>query len=318
MVVLLTVDERRRKTLRLLSRYAEDLPLLPAVEAALKAIPRQDPDLPDRIEQLARLDPALAVRLLYVANHTFNFVAHRDVTLASIMVLAGSDAVIGSMDRLHSSSPAFVNQETQRDIWLHSVQVAMAAKALTHLLPEPRPSGEESYLYGLLHDLGRLIMLVTSAAKVDEVNESHWTTGKELVSAEQQICGFDHGVLGWLACRNWNFPDSLALVNKLHHSMSPDLTHHLDQKSAALVNLISLADELSLLMTKNDKFMGLTSAERKKTMSTSRVGRLAQALSIPIDKIELMIPLLDALSRDELRKLYATIEPSDEAAADSA
>ena len=318
MVVLLTVDERRRKTLRLLSRYAEDLPLLPAVEAALKAIPRQDPDLPDRIEQLARLDPALAVRLLYVANHTFNFVAHRDVTLASIMVLAGSDAVIGSMDRLHSSSPAFVNQETQRDIWLHSVQVAMAAKALTHLLPEPRPSGEESYLYGLLHDLGRLIMLVTSAAKVDEVNESHWTTGKELVSAEQQICGFDHGVLGWLACRNWNFPDSLALVNKLHHSMSPDLTHHLDQKSAALVNLISLADELSLLMTKNDKFMGLTSAERKKTMSTSRVGRLAQALSIPIDKIELMIPLLDALSREELRKLYATIEPSDEAAADSA
>ena len=318
MAVLLTVDERRRKTLRLLSRYAEDLPLLPAVESALKVIPRHDPNLPDRIEQLARLDPALAIRLLYVANHTFNFVAHRDVTLASIMVLAGSDAVIGSMDRLHRSSPAFVNQDAQRDIWLHSVQVAMAAKALSHLIPEPRPSGEESYLYGLLHDLGRLIMLVTSAAKVDEVNESHWTTGTELVSAEQQICGFDHGVLGWLACRNWNFPDSLALVNKLHHSTNPDLSHHLDQKSAALVNLISLADELSLLMTKNGKFISLSPPDRIKVMEASRVGRLAQGLSIPIDKIELMIPLLDALSRDELRQLYEAIEPSDERQSDSA
>ena len=141
MTAFRTLEERRRKTLRLLSQYAERLPLLPAVASAVLAIERTDPRLPDRIEELARFDPALAVRLLYAANHTFNL-NHRDVTLSSIMALAGANAVVGSIERLSESSPAFVDEHAQQEVWLHSIQVAMAAKYLCQMLPEPRPSGD--------------------------------------------------------------------------------------------------------------------------------------------------------------------------------
>ena len=75
----------------------------------------------------------------------------------------------------------------------------------------------EAYLAGLLHDIGRFVMLEHAAPNLLKVDESNWGTPEELIQADLDIYKFTHSELGYLACKRWSVPDKIASVVREHH-----------------------------------------------------------------------------------------------------
>jgi HD-like signal output (HDOD) protein len=103
----------------------------------------------------------------------------------------------------------------------------------------------EVYLAGLIHDAGRFIMLAAAPATYGAISDKEWRTGDELLAAESEVCGFNHTVLGWLGCRTWNFPDSLAAVNRFHHAWTELDSDAMSKRTKALVRIVGIADDLA-------------------------------------------------------------------------
>jgi HD-like signal output (HDOD) protein len=139
--------------------------------ARLSALPLLDPRLlqvltqPDvdiqyqQLRELLRVDPALAVRVLKVANSAFygsRSIGSIDRALA--VLGAGAVAGIAMAARFDSNCCSMVEGEF-RLLRRHSLMTAVAAKHLATRAVVTPWDGEGAFVLGLLHDLGWLVRL---------------------------------------------------------------------------------------------------------------------------------------------------------------
>jgi HD-like signal output (HDOD) protein len=183
--------------------------------------------------------------MLYLANHTFHALPTGCVTLGGLLAHVGAAPVVEGFAPANESPVLTPGRSAIHDLWDHSVQVAAlsahTALKAAHLGIAP----PEAYLAGLLHDLGRFIILTEAPDQFAAVTEHAWRNGDELLAAETQICGFDHAVLGWLACRAWNFPESLAAVTRFHHVWKALDDEAMSRRTRALVSIVGACDDLA-------------------------------------------------------------------------
>jgi HD-like signal output (HDOD) protein len=253
---------RQRQTMAMLRDYAHRLPVLPGVATAILDFDRDDPGLPDLIEELALIDPALTIRMLCLGSHLFTNNPGEHLTLPFILSKLGAVTVAGSLIQL-ATAPSFKPVSTvERELWLHSLQVALAAKYLAQRHPECGLMGDEAYLMGLIHDVGRFIMLATSRDRFNETGSAAWDRGEQLVRLEVEICGFDHATLGALASHEWQFPDIASQVIHYHHAPRRLAKRSSAKRLIAAVEIVNAADTLSFLLLKHPEFSGADTREQ--------------------------------------------------------
>jgi len=183
-----------------------DLPSLPDVVLKIRdALARDDVDL-DRLAELAGADPALAARLMKIANSAlFARGTNPPSTLHAAVVRLGSRMVrntaiaIAAQQIFIGYSSEAIRPEIER-IWRHSVHVA----ALCHLLLVVRRTliaPEEGFLAGLLHEVGRLFILLRT--------QDHEALRAEPEALEAVIDEWQARV-GARVVEAWEFPQGLA------------------------------------------------------------------------------------------------------------
>jgi putative nucleotidyltransferase with HDIG domain len=128
----------------------------------------------------------------------------------------------------------------EKNLWRHSIQVAVTASDLAERAPGQDPSPEEAYCAGLLHDIGRFIMFHEAPDTLRQVDEGDWDSPSTLVDAERAICGLSHAELGAAACTKWGLPASITKV-VLHHHQRP-------QRGATTNRLLALVQFADLAM----------------------------------------------------------------------
>ncbi len=185
----------------------------------------------DRVGELVSREPALAARILHVANsaafHTAGPLRSIEQCLQILGVrilrsVAACLAVQQAFGRLPGLQP-----DGLAGFWRHALFVAELAQgiAMETGLVEP----EEAYLGGLLHDIGQLLLLgglgpAYGRILVEAQSES------ALAALEQRALGTDHAAVGaWLVDR-WKLPSFMADAILFHHhsaqaiAQSDDLT----------------------------------------------------------------------------------------------
>jgi putative nucleotidyltransferase with HDIG domain len=70
---------------------------------------------------------------------------------------------------------------------------------------------------GLLHDIGKLILLSYSPDEYTEVVRLIEANGRMGYECEKEVFGFTHGEVGAELCRQWNHPESLLEAVAYHH-----------------------------------------------------------------------------------------------------
>lgn len=206
-------EEMAEKNLLAIDWNASELPTLPKVANRLLGILNNEEALVNDLADCIGKDPALATKVLKVANSAFYALRFEITSIHQAIVLLGFRE-IGRIalsyllaDRLLSVAP--IAKDHAVSMWKHMTAVAVLAQEIT-----PRDAMEpDVYTLGLLHDIGWLI-LVSQAPDVfvSMCDETGLNT-----SNVERLWGTDHCLWGAKLAEKWSLPEPFQIVSLHHH-----------------------------------------------------------------------------------------------------
>ena len=190
------------------------LPVLPTAVSRLLALTRElDVDFGE-IAQVIETDQTLTARVLRAANSPLYSVSRRITTLRQATVLLGTDAVVNlalgvsvmsMQSRLHDQLPIDASAFGR-----HSIAVALAARRLAEQQPAVNPG--EAFVAGLLHDIGKLVLLMHHRESYARLMLRAHEGEAPLHVLEDWAYNVDHALVGHALCLHWNLPPAFAGV----------------------------------------------------------------------------------------------------------
>ncbi len=212
--------------------------LLPSAPATPEALIEADPSLasfPDiyfrlqeairdpassagRIAGIIGSDPGLAACLLRLANSPFYALGRPvDSLLRAVMVIGAGElgqlalgvAVVSRFGDLPEGAL------TMRQAWEHAVGCGVLARVLAAQMGGRED--ERLFVAGLLHDLGRLVMLRRLPRHTARAMALAREERLPLWQAEREVLGYDHGAVGRTLLAHWQLPAGLAEAAGDHH-----------------------------------------------------------------------------------------------------
>ncbi len=204
-------------TLRLIHEQTE-LMSLPDIFAKIMGVLESPFTSSTHIADVIAKDGSLTAKLLKVVNSSFYALPTKIDSVSRAVTLLGTKKLIsiaaGISVLKHFEGIPIIILDMEK-FWKHIISCGIyAALIATH---QPELSVERFFVAGLLHDLGRMIMIKNMPEKV--LNAIHMSRRKQipLFQAEQILFGFDHAEVGAQLCRKWNFPEGMADMIQYHH-----------------------------------------------------------------------------------------------------
>ena len=210
-----------------------DLPATPEVALAIMAIvDKEDADVAD-LAALVPRDPELAARLLAVSNGLYFGAARKITDIRQAVTMLGFARVreivttlsVGQMLRLDDANPAVLHT------WRHSLLVAGAAKLLARGVGL---RGEEAFIAGVLHDIGKLVFGLRFRDVYWELVARAQETGERLEALEVATWGCHHATVGCWLLETWGLSSTFVEPAAKHHD---PLVVQRDPKLWSVVNV---------------------------------------------------------------------------------
>ncbi len=199
-----------------------DLPTLPTVVTKLFEIFRNPRADAGRVAAIISEDQSLTSKTLRLVNSAFYGFPSRIDNITRAIVIMGfskvrnvalSASVLGALKTEKSDGESDFNAV---GFWEHSLGVAITSEVLAKTLHGQETN--DAFVCGLLHDLGKLIMAEFMEEEFQAVCEKVNQDGGLTLDAEEEILGFNHGLVGrWLADR-WKFPPRIIAAIQYHHN----------------------------------------------------------------------------------------------------
>lgn len=192
----------------------------------------------DAIIKVFEADPALAARVLSVVNSAGYALTYRCRSIRHAVVMLGVRAVAALATASSFMDFLTTDSETAERLTAHAHDVAVLSAHLAFLSGESR---EQAYAIGLLHDLGRSMLLQSEEQRYQPL--AHLGDESVLADREREEFGFDHAILGASVLRAWQIPDPIPTVVGHHHA--PHRVYAKGGRDAALTCILRLADRLA-------------------------------------------------------------------------
>lgn len=212
-----------------LSAEKLDLPPFPDVALRVKAA-LESPDVStQRMASVVSADPVLSARLLKIANSAAMSNAGHISDIRTAVTRIGFNMVyntavsIAMNQLLGVKLPAPLRTQLD-ELWLHSVQVAAIAHVLAKKLTRINP--DEAMLGGLLHDIGKIYVLMRAGEYPDLFGDSN---------AFDAVVKEWHTGVGAAILQSWNFSAELVMVVDEHELLSRNTTTVADLVDVVMV-----------------------------------------------------------------------------------
>ncbi|MEW5721919.1 MAG: HDOD domain-containing protein [Thermodesulfobacteriota bacterium] len=196
----------------------ERLSALPqSVWRLLEAIGDRNTDAA-RLEAIISDDPSLASKVLSLANSAYYSRAQKVTTIRRAIVVIGLDElqllVVGSgladLFDVTQAPPDFDGP----GLWSHCVAVSWMARELAQTAQYPEPA--EVMLAGLLHDLGKLVLITHLKEEFYQVL-GLVRQGMPYYEAEETL-GLRHTEIGDMLAASWRIPEVQRAAIRFHHA----------------------------------------------------------------------------------------------------
>ncbi len=167
-------------------------------------------------------DQAMTVKILRLANSAYYGFSGTVSTVGQAVVLLGfstvRDIVVSSaiFDMFGGGSKRMRELFDVRAFWVHSVGVAVACRLLAREYKICDP--EEAFASGLLHDIGKLVMLQYMRPEFLQILSTVNTRDILFLDAEREL-SLSHAGLGRYLVQAWNLPTEISDAVGFHHSI---------------------------------------------------------------------------------------------------
>jgi len=165
-------------------------------------------------------DLAISAKVLQTVNSSYYGYEEKISDITQAVSILGTECVknlvlaIQVFDKLGQSPD---QKAITDELWHHSMSVAVAARRIAMYETSDEKAAEEAYTAGLMHDLGKLILLNAMPQHAMEARRKSSEENLPLWEAETELIGCHHAETGAYVIARWGMPTSIAEAAALHH-----------------------------------------------------------------------------------------------------
>ncbi len=240
-----------------ISELVENSMLASPPDLLFKIINSLDSELSSRqISEIVGHDLSISAQVLKLSNSSFFGFKGSIKTLDRAINILGTKTVrniaVTTLLFAHTNKIKLWNLDII-NFWLHAFLVADITREVSQKVGL---DGDESYIAGLLHDIGKLILYSQKQEKADIFTVPH--TAHDIDAYEQETWGVTSTQLGKLLLEKWNIPQETVQAISSHTSPSG---------TSVLSKIIYLANEFASVCTDNYYKSTMTAPVFQKVLS---------------------------------------------------
>lgn len=198
------------------------LPTLPKLYLELTELLRSDRVSVERMGEVISQDPVMVSKILQMVNSAFFGVGRQISSPVQAATLLGTETLKG----LVLSAGIFMQFDvetlkiggfTLEAMHDHSLKVSRLARAIAETTGLDKTGLEESLLGGLLHDIGKLILVQSMPEQYLDYHRQLVECKGDMVEIERQVFNADHGRVGAYLLGLWALSEPLVEAVAYHH-----------------------------------------------------------------------------------------------------
>jgi putative nucleotidyltransferase with HDIG domain len=219
------------------------LPDTSALRQALLELLADDDIDGDRLEEGLNRDPAVAAKILQVANSAYYGSRFGIASLGEAISIIGLDTVRGIVTAgqvFSLVSPADLAAFSLANLWHHSVVTGVMVRRVAVHLRAGVACGRAALTAALLHDVGKIVLHLAHGDRYAALARECWTRGCALWPEEVREFGLHHGMAGARLLELWGLPPAVVEAVEFHHQ-----PHRSNDEVTSPLTLVHLANGLA-------------------------------------------------------------------------
>ncbi len=216
-------DLLRDDTLKKIVAGTRNLPSVPVLyNLIVSEMQSEEPSL-KKVGHLISQDISMSAKILQLVNSSFFALPQKITDPQQAAVFVGIESLKSLVLSLHVFSS--ISEDADRcgfsllKMWRHSLRTGRLAADIARAEEADRKVVEAAMIAGMLHDIGKLILL-KMPRRYNEVMELIETTGCSFTEAEYTVMGASHSELGAYLLGLWGLPRDVVEVVAFHHNPS--------------------------------------------------------------------------------------------------
>ena len=197
----------------------DELPPLPTlVTRALDMLSDPGVDIKS-VEKVIGMDQSLVSKLIKISNSALFGGMNRVESLQQALTRLGAKTTKGLV--LSASMQTYFlkgnpgMQTWGPFLWQHAAECGLAARRIA--VAAGYDDSEKAFVGGLLHDIGKLVLLLVSADSYRQIQNLKKREAITDHAAEREVIGTDHTEIGERLMEKWKMPASAKVCVKYHH-----------------------------------------------------------------------------------------------------
>lgn len=215
------------KDIQQIIKGIDKLPTLPLIVTKLTELVKNPNTSAADIQNIIAKDQALSARVLKLVNSAFYGFSERISSISHAIVILGFNTIknvaltasvfemFGKMDE--------GSEFDKEGFWVHSIAVAGVSKTIASHLR--LTTGEDIFIAGLLHDIGKIILDQFAHDDYVKVIQAVNERNILIMDAEMDVLDISHSQVGIHLATQWKLPPALVQMVGLHHK--PELASDL-------------------------------------------------------------------------------------------
>jgi HD-like signal output (HDOD) protein len=193
-------------------KVAQLVEILPPIPANISRLMTTRPDSNEVYKQVRALiddDPGLCSDLLHLAGDICYVSGEPIETVDDALRHVGIDTLIQLIAVSYAGKiirKEFARMKYLNDYFEHSRKISLSCQILAKLHDMPEHDRQMYAVAGLIHDIGRLIIMLASDKTTVGLLGTSWDKMKTIVKDEKEIFGMNHSEAGMQICSKWHFP----------------------------------------------------------------------------------------------------------------
>lgn len=213
----------------------DSIPPMPQVAAEMMKLLNSPQSSAGRLADIVASDPAVAARVLRIANSSFYSMSRQVTNLSMAIVVLGERTL---KNLVLAASLRGINRvfgPNEKMLWEDSMVCALASRFLARALSTGDP--EDAFVAGLFRHIGLIFMNNQEDKATDFIFDS-LRYGTDRTEQERESFGATHAEIGAAVLESWNLSEALCFVARHHAECDLDPAADPDLiKVTAVVNI---------------------------------------------------------------------------------
>jgi HD-like signal output (HDOD) protein len=243
-------------------RKLKEIPTLPVIIGKIIRILHNEKSSLQDLVEIIKHDQSIASRIVAVANTPFFGCRGKINSIDQAVLMLGFDLVKSIAVSVSIFSIFPVPYPVMKKMWYHSYKAALLAGILSLKIPEAHNG--VCFLAGLLHDIGRVVLMSIQKYHFlkDRLQTIYSMKSSSLLLWEKEIFKCTHAEAGGYFLEDLSFPREIFLPVYHHHNLNIE-----EVRYAGIITDIFLAEGLLSRITSESLTDGEWTAEAERVFT---------------------------------------------------